>query len=1081
MPRLENQTEEGLQGFFVQDVDLEDQDPLATRSSRARRAQEDVWADMTLALEKDLDERATFGQQVGVRNAAERLRIYRKFHEERTRLGLLSSFNWNDWTRVARNVMTNAMLSSEKTSLDEEGKTVKTYLRVGSLRQVKRSLALVLDMDAPRGSTMESRQQFFQDLEAWLVALRSRYDLNNDSLEKVALYSEEIALMIDAVLTEPTDANVAVQFAFLLVLLMHTAGRPSSFMPSSATSFYLQWSDISIRPRRIASKTTGFDIRLKLRNFKRHDLKSATSLKGKVVHLFVSTVKNVDNTIFDIGALCIAHALRQGAFGPGKTLEDLYNEKAGVVPYAKDYLERPVFLRTNARGYGLDPTGPLTYESARQQFKDILDKVGIKKGKTQILGMTSVRRGSATKLAAAFGNDDARLLLGHGPKSSALELHYDIHREDLDVASAHLSEEGRQDAATGSRSRPHLMVIPKSSNRLTLAAVLNLDPKARIFETGIQAATMSCMNSDDKWKHVPPKTRKALRTRVAAIRTRYAQHQDAKIWESAQELEYTQVLQNAKTVQDIKTGLPIRLMKQLQGACTRDLETIAVATEEDELIVDDEDLALPVDPLFADACTEHELRILRLTAKKQAWTEYVEAAETKLMDTRSLISGIVTSSIAARTQTHCLACQVDSEVSDEMKGKTYLPHALVDHLNFYHLPIERLGRFIKKSEGKLVCPCCQNTYANSAAIRYHIMVTHAHEAGKTIPLEHFRTIHEIMSASGTAKNWDAAARIDLSPLSISQRYQKMARKRDHVEDMDLLCGPLKRRVFGNLTRDGAQDLEAAALSFAESLLTSAPTPEPSGSAYQITEDQVAALRAGLVSHGLNPHIATTLLQANNTMIHTIETFTNAVDCLKTASETGQALTVELAVSNPNQIAGSKLLRLKDKTRKSLVAAIGTLTKVCIPALASRLEAIHQVQVQPHPAGATAAQVHSMTNDPDDFSPDANAGKKTTSASAAKTNTKKSTAGPSAAASSSKPPAKKRGRPPGSTKAVIEAAKKAAAAAKTSNKDKGKGKAAQGDSEVIVIDEEEEEDEDDDGEETEQEEDDDEEEEANNDE
>jgi hypothetical protein len=55
--------------------------------------------------------------------------------------------------------------------------------------------------------------------------------------------------------------------------------------------------------------------------------------------------------------------------------------------------------------------------------------------------MTSVRRGSATKLAMAFGRDEARLLLAHNPGSTTLEKSYDLSLESRDILAGVLDGE----------------------------------------------------------------------------------------------------------------------------------------------------------------------------------------------------------------------------------------------------------------------------------------------------------------------------------------------------------------------------------------------------------------------------------------------------------------------------------------------------------------------------------------------------------------------------------------------------------------------------------------------------------------
>lgn len=62
-------------------------------------------------------------------------------------------------------------------------------------------------------------------------------------MRKVGVYADEVAQLIGATLTQPRDADVAVQTVCLLLLLLHTAGRASTYMPSKHTNFYMTvWS-----------------------------------------------------------------------------------------------------------------------------------------------------------------------------------------------------------------------------------------------------------------------------------------------------------------------------------------------------------------------------------------------------------------------------------------------------------------------------------------------------------------------------------------------------------------------------------------------------------------------------------------------------------------------------------------------------------------------------------------------------------------------------------------------------------------------------------------------------------------------
>lgn len=284
---------------------------------------------------------------------------------------------------------------------------------------------------------------------------------------KIAIYSEEIAVLIGHILKKAVagdvDPGVAVQQALFLNTLMHTAGRPSVLIPGKSTTFFMRWEDVEIRPRRIQNIVCGFDVRLRLRNFKQHAVGSSTSNMAKTVHMDISTSKREETIVFDLGALLIAHGLRLGVFGSSATVKSLYSSSAVSLPIIPKWRNRPVFYRTASRGHGLDLSGPLRYDSARERFTSLLleadmpckpylssvfHNVNRLAGSTDtcIVGLSSIRRGSATKLEKAFGSDDARLLLGHIPDSTVLESNYTERREGLDVAAAVTGDERLDEA-----------------------------------------------------------------------------------------------------------------------------------------------------------------------------------------------------------------------------------------------------------------------------------------------------------------------------------------------------------------------------------------------------------------------------------------------------------------------------------------------------------------------------------------------------------------------------------------------------------------------------------------------------------
>lgn len=287
------------------------------------------------------------------------------------------------------------------------------------------------------------------------MSLLRKFKLDNSTKTKASLYSEDVGVIICKLFEDPYDGESTLQLILFWVMLLHTAGRPSTFVTTSNSAFYIQWEDFTLIPRRINGETIGFDTRVKLRNFKGHAL-GASSRIAKTVYLHLRTVRKDENIIFDIGSYLVAHGIRMQAFTGRNTVADVYAVKTRTLMYAPGMQKQPVFLAKNARGMGLERGRPYAYWAMSDDVRTSLDQAGIVgrfgvrsvnratdglAPEGTILGATSVRRGTATTLQQSFGATDARMILGHNPRSTVLETSYDEHRETLDIVGATAGEE----------------------------------------------------------------------------------------------------------------------------------------------------------------------------------------------------------------------------------------------------------------------------------------------------------------------------------------------------------------------------------------------------------------------------------------------------------------------------------------------------------------------------------------------------------------------------------------------------------------------------------------------------------------
>lgn len=119
---------------------------------------------------------------------------------------------------------------------------------------------------------------------------------------------------------------------------------------------------------------TGFDVVLVLRNFKGYGLNDSDRI-AKTLRLYVRSVRRASNLVFDLGCGLLAHALRCGAFG-SSTADDIWRTQKTTLRTDDEYLGRPLFLASNARGYGLDSGTSLKWRSADATFKKLCQECG---------------------------------------------------------------------------------------------------------------------------------------------------------------------------------------------------------------------------------------------------------------------------------------------------------------------------------------------------------------------------------------------------------------------------------------------------------------------------------------------------------------------------------------------------------------------------------------------------------------------------------------------------------------------------------------------------------------------------------
>jgi hypothetical protein len=197
--------------------------------------------------------------------------------------------------------------------------------------------------------------------------------------------------------------------------------------------------------------------------------------------------QKVSNLPFSIHHRILAIALRRKALIAIDSIAEHFNGTQQMLRFKDSFLDLPVLLSGSRSGKdiidyqtAMKPQDLTTYLQRRAQKAGFPDRehehisAQIRK-LAHLLGVTfySLRRRFASDLASIFGNDAARELMGHDPRSSTLERCYLKFAYLKNVVAAGLGEEtqGQQDVLTAD-AHPQLL------NRLTDPQMAQLQNQA---------------------------------------------------------------------------------------------------------------------------------------------------------------------------------------------------------------------------------------------------------------------------------------------------------------------------------------------------------------------------------------------------------------------------------------------------------------------------------------------------------------------------------------------------------------------------------------------------------------------------
>jgi hypothetical protein len=169
-------------------------------------------------------------------------------------------------------------------------------------------------------------------------------------MRKGALYSNDVAILISAALRDSIDGDVSIQSICLCLVLLHTGGRPSTFLAAKYTHFSCTGDDMRWIPRPDAEgATVGFDVTLRLRRFKGYGL-NGSDRQAKTMHLYIRTISKESNLVFDLGSVLMAHTIRSGPFG-AVTVSDTWSKKDANIEVDPAFLELSRFHVCRRQGF----------------------------------------------------------------------------------------------------------------------------------------------------------------------------------------------------------------------------------------------------------------------------------------------------------------------------------------------------------------------------------------------------------------------------------------------------------------------------------------------------------------------------------------------------------------------------------------------------------------------------------------------------------------------------------------------------------------------------------------------------------
>ncbi|KAL2421149.1 hypothetical protein ABEF95_002031 [Exophiala dermatitidis] len=235
----------------------------------------------------------------------------------------------------------------------------------------------------------------------------------------------ELTLLIDHDLKSTPCIELAECHQLAWCIGRFTAARPGSLGgqpkrslvdPDNDESF-LTWRDVEISR---SGKRGQFISRILFRNLKTNRVDSEAIDTNKTLKFTLLSPQRASNLQFSVPHRLMAMAIRRKALVGIDTVDEALDGTAMNILIKAEFLDKPVLISGVSRGNAVDPDRPLSSNALTQYLKLRGRQVGFPEDIT----FYSIRRRFATDLARVFGNDAAREIMGHDPKSSILERYY---------------------------------------------------------------------------------------------------------------------------------------------------------------------------------------------------------------------------------------------------------------------------------------------------------------------------------------------------------------------------------------------------------------------------------------------------------------------------------------------------------------------------------------------------------------------------------------------------------------------------------------------------------------------------------